>query len=77
MAGRTSIYGPKDGGDRVQGVMTRTGSRLFEHARQRLNMLAKKHAGRDYGVSDGETIEFLARCLAEGEQAAIAAIKRE
>jgi hypothetical protein len=53
--GRGNIFGPKNG-DRVQGVLTREGSRLFEGGRKRLAALS----GRA-NVSDADTIEYLAR----------------
>ena len=62
---RTSIFGEKDG-DRVQGELTSVGSADFEHARSKLADIVFKIAGvRPKSVSDGDTIEFLARGEAE------------
>ena len=54
-AWRASIYAPKDG-DRYQGVCTAEGSRRFERVRA---ALAKRY--NMSSVSDGDTIEYLAR----------------
>lgn len=59
---RTSLFGPKDGGDRVQGGLTSAGASAFELARVELFQLVTKVTGRmPAGVSDGDTIEYLAR----------------
>lgn len=55
---RTSLFGPKDGGERVQGELSRTGTHLFERARKELAKLAKIEWSR---VSDSDVIEYLAR----------------
>lgn len=61
-AGRASIFRGKQGGARLQGVITKAGSNRFEQARKRLARLA----GRDVEeVSDADTIEYLARGEAE------------
>jgi hypothetical protein len=56
--GRASIFRDKEGGDRVQGVITKDGSKAFEAARKRLALLARRPVTQ---VSDADTIEFLAR----------------
>ena len=56
--GKRQIFLNKVGGDRIQGLLTKEGSQLFEVARRRLARLAK--LGVDQ-VSDGDTAEFLAR----------------
>lgn len=56
--GQPSIFEDKSGGDRVQGNISGRGSVAFEAARRRLAKLA----GWEYErVSDGDTIEYLAR----------------
>ena len=56
--GRVSIFRNKEGGDRVQGILTKAGSQRFHAARKRLAELA----GRDLElVSDADVIEYLAR----------------
>lgn len=72
---RTSLFGSKHGGDRVQGDLTEEGARLFEVARDALQKLAKRHAGRDHGVSDGEVIEYLARFYVDGRDLTVRALK--
>lgn len=63
--GRRSIFGDKDDGVRVQGMLTRKGGQSFEWKRQELAALYKRIVQREPGtVSDGDTIEFIAR----GEQ---------
>jgi hypothetical protein len=64
-AGRRSIFGTKVDGARVQGVLTKPGSKKFEDARRRLGHLAGYEPEQ---VSDGDTIEF----LAIGERATLA-----
>lgn len=56
--GRDSIFRHKEGGDRVQGVITKIGSEKFEAARGKLGKLAKRDRQH---VSDADTIEYLAR----------------
>jgi hypothetical protein len=56
--GQPSIFGKKAGGDRLQGNVTAIGSTAFEQARARLAKLVGWDVER---VSDGDTIEFLAR----------------
>lgn len=55
--GWPSIYRPKTGGKRVQGGLTKQGSREFEKARAALAKLAKRPIAK---VSDADTIEYLA-----------------
>lgn len=69
----TSIFGSKDGGDRVQGTLTRDGAAAFERVRARIALYVRRLSGRDVAVSDGETIEYLAR----GEREAMKAIIEE
>lgn len=55
---RPSMFGPREGGERVQGVLTKTATQLFERARRRLAEIS----GWDWGrCSDADVIEFLAR----------------
>jgi hypothetical protein len=56
--GRASIFRNKEGGGRVQGVLTKQGVALFEYHRKRLATLAKREASH---VSDADVIEYLAR----------------
>lgn len=58
LGGRPSIFGSKAGGDRVQGNITKTGSRRFEVERSRLARLV---AWETEKVSDADVIEFMAR----------------
>ena len=60
--GRDSIFRDKAGGDRYQGIVTKTGAQRFEAARSRLAKLANRDPER---VSDADTIEYLARGDAE------------
>lgn len=57
MMSHRSIFSPKDG-DRFQGETTATGSAAFEAARHRLGRLAGRASDL---VSDGDTMEYLAR----------------
>jgi hypothetical protein len=60
--GRASIFREKDGGDRVQGVITRRGAQAFEWKRQELAALYERIMGRaPTTVSDADVIEFMAR----------------
>lgn len=64
--GRRSIFGDKDDGVRVQGMLTKRGGQSFEWKRQELGALYERIVGRSPGtVSDGDTIEFIARGEAE------------
>jgi hypothetical protein len=64
--GRRSIFGDKDDGARVQGMLTKKGGQAFEWKRQELAALYERIVGRSPGtVSDGDTIEFIARGEAE------------
>lgn len=56
--GRPTLFGPKRGGRRVQGLLTREGTRLFKAARARVAGLWGKPQRI---VSDGDVIEYLAR----------------
>jgi hypothetical protein len=56
--GRPTIFGSKNGGRRASGLISRIGALRFEEARQRLAKLA---GWEDRAVSDGETIDYLAR----------------
>jgi|SoimicmetaTmtLPB_FD_contig_31_35061119_length_384_multi_3_in_0_out_0_1 hypothetical protein len=56
--GRASIYRGKKGGDRVQGILTRDGSRLFQMRRKRLASLTRRPMQQ---VSDADVIEWMAR----------------
>lgn len=67
--GRPSIFGSKDGGERIQGVLTPVGSVRFNQARQRL---AKIAGWEPEDVSDADTAEFLAR----GEAATIKLLRK-
>jgi hypothetical protein len=60
--GRRSIFRGKEGGVRVQAIITKIGGQKFERARKRLAELAG-WASKD--VSDADTVEFLARGEAE------------
>lgn len=60
--GRQSIFRDKKGGSRVQGVMTKAGTRAFANARKRLATLADREPEN---VSDADVIEFMARGEAE------------
>jgi hypothetical protein len=60
--GRHSIFRGKDGGDRLQGVITRDGSKAFERERRRLARLYRDITGQaPTVVSDADVIEYLAR----------------
>jgi hypothetical protein len=69
---RVSCFGNKDGGARVQGDLSPAGSAAFERARSRVSAYLRRVTGRAWSVSDGDTIEFLAR----GEVAAQKAIEK-
>lgn len=57
--GTATIYKPKAGGRRYQGIVTKVGSKAFEEARRRL----KRLTGWPKRPSDGDTMEFLARSM--------------
>lgn len=61
--GNQSIYPGKT--TRVQGVLTKTGARAFERTRKELAQLVGVKSGE---VSDGDTIEYLARVHADDAQ---------
>lgn len=63
--GTSAIFKDKQGGDRIQGTITKVGSQRFEAARRRLARLANREVER---TSDADTVEYLAR----GEAATIA-----
>lgn len=64
--GRRSIFGDKDDGTRVQGMLTKKGGQAFEWKRQELAALYERVVGRKPGtISDGDTIEFISRGEAE------------
>jgi len=56
--GRPSIFRGKDGGTRLQAVITPAGTVRFEQARARLAKLASWEVER---VSNADVIEYLAR----------------
>jgi hypothetical protein len=60
--GRRAIFRGKEGGVRVQAIITKVGGQRFERARKRLAELAGWIASE---VSDADTVEFLARGEAE------------
>lgn len=62
--GQATIYKPKGGGRRYQGIVTRAGSRAFEAARAEL----KKLAAWPRRPSDGDTMEYMALVLARKER---------
>lgn len=55
--GRPCVFRDKDGGDRVQGFITKTGAEKFERARRQLAELAIWVRA----PSDADVIEYLAR----------------
>lgn len=56
--GRPSIFGPKDGTQRIYASgLTKRGAQLFKAAKARLKKLAKWPGT----VSDGDAIEYLVR----------------
>lgn len=57
---------------RVQGELTPEGAVAFEKARSRVSRYLRRVTGRAWSVSDGDTIEYLAR----GEEAAQKAIEK-
>ena len=69
--GRASLFRGKEGGDRVQGVLTRAGSTAFAHQKQKLGRLVGKDPEK---LSDADVIEFLA--LGEEETCRRLGIKR-
>ncbi len=60
--GRRAIFRGKDGGQRVQAIITKVGGQKFEKARVRLAKLAEWEAT---DVSDADVVEYLARGDAE------------
>lgn len=58
LGGRPSIFGSKAGGDRVQGNITKSGSKRFEEERRRLAAIVSWETEK---VSDADVIEFMAR----------------
>jgi hypothetical protein len=60
--GRHSIFRGKDGGIRVQGIITRAGGHRFEVAARRLERLYRDVVGaKPATISDADVIEYLAR----------------
>jgi hypothetical protein len=58
--GRASIFRGKEGGLRVQGILTRKGGAQFERHRKGLAKLHKQVTGREPAVvSDADVIEYL------------------
>lgn len=55
---KVSLFHGKDKKDRLQGILTKVGIKKFEHARRQLAGLARLKPSQ---VSDGDTIEYLAR----------------
>lgn len=70
MAGRPSLFGLKQGGLWISGGLSEEGSQLFEHKRQELEALLRRHKS-EARVSKADVVEYLLR----GKQATIAAIK--
>jgi hypothetical protein len=59
--GRASVFRGKDGGVRVQGILTRKGGKYFEQRRKQLERLYREVLGHaPTTVSDADVIEFLA-----------------
>jgi hypothetical protein len=63
--GRASIFRGKEGGVRVQGIVTKRGGEAFEDARARLAQIAFRDKD---SISDADVIEFLARGVRETRQ---------
>jgi len=61
-AGRTSMFGDKAEGLRIQGVLSRAGGVVFEHARIDLARIYEDATGTPWKskVSDADVVEFLA-----------------
>lgn len=58
--GRWSIFRDKSNGQRVQGVLTKSGGKAFEQSREKLAAVYKLVMHREPStVSDADTIEFL------------------
>jgi hypothetical protein len=71
--GRASIFRDKEGGTRVQGLLTAEGFVCFGERREELRRLTAEVVGKDPGqVSDADVIEYLAR----GVHATTAALLR-
>ena len=63
--GRASIFRGKDGGIRVQGIITKIGGTKFEAARSQLSQLYfDVHGAWPKTVSDADVIEYMARGFA-------------
>lgn len=56
VGGYPSIFRNKKGGGRVQGVLTKVGTKAFEDARKRLGTLAGVKR-----ATDADTIEYMSR----------------
>lgn len=56
--GRPSIFRDKEGGQRVQALISKRGGKQFELARRCLAVLAKREPKH---VSDADVVEYLAR----------------
>ncbi len=56
--GRRAIFRGKDGGRRVQAIITKVGGKAFEARRKELATLA---GWKPDDVSDADTVEYMAR----------------
>lgn len=64
--GRLSIFGSKADGVQVHGVISKVGSQRFERERKKLAAIYLDVIGKKPAViSDADTVEFLARGVAE------------
>lgn len=60
--GRASIFRGKIDGPRIQAIVTRDGRRAFDRRRAALARLWTEVTGRfAVGISDADTVEYLAR----------------
>lgn len=60
--GRASFFRDKEGGVRVQGIITAVGGAAFEKHRERARGLYRRVMGQEPSVvSDADVIEYLAR----------------
>lgn len=69
-----SKFGPKAGGKRYQGVVTRKGASDFERGRRQFASVTSQ---KPSAASDGDTMEYLASVVAHGVQATIERLYRE
>ena len=68
--GRPCIWGNKDDGQRVQGIITKRGGQEFEWLRQELAALYKRVMGREAAaISDADVMEFSVRGAVEAVKA--------